>query len=298
MTTENTKNDPENRDPTCNDHNDLQSTDQAVFERETTATQAHEASCPVCQAGHAKHCTERDLYAEIDDLRAELHELRCSDWLGLLTLQPNFGDNGAHTWADTIADYLGLQGTDDAQALYLKLVERDGELRAAERRADEAEREVRRLKLESGLGKVAELEHRLRLAKDELHEARRQGFASTQQVRMVRKAPRDFYDTKGWGEQPAERIRVELAHGRLALEHLGESGSTRCVPWAVQQAAVWCPLRERRGVWLDVAQLWVLAELKQRVGEQPKWRAVYDEAEQLVLQALLAAEGHLRAVEG
>ena len=88
-----------------------------------------------------------------------------------------------------------------------------------------------------------------------------------------------------------------MAYGRLALEHLGESGSRRCTPWAAQQAAFWCQQHERRGAWMDVVQLWMLAELQQRVGEQPRWSAVYDEAEQLVRQCLLAAEGHLRAVE-
>ena len=123
------------------------------------------------------------------------------------------------------------------------------------------------------------------------------GFADTQPVTMVRLA-RPEVTTSPTRAELAERIRTELAYGRLALEHLGESGSRRCTPWAAQHAALWCQHHERRGVWLDVAQQWMLAELQQRVGEQPRWRAVYDEAEQLVRRAMLAAEGHLRAVEG
>jgi len=276
MTTENAKNDPENRDPTCSDSAQFQSTDQGAEHAPQTSTQAHEASCMVCQIGHAKHCVERALHVEIDDLRAELQELRSNDWLGLLMRQPNFGDNGTHTWADVIADYLGLQGTDDAQGLYLKLVERDGELLGVQRRADAAEREVRRLKLEVG-GSMS--------------------FAVTQPVTMVRR-PRPELTSPPTREGLADRIRSELEHGRLALEHLGESGSSRCTPWAAQQAAVWCPERERRGLWLDVVRLWQMAELQQRVGEQPKWRAVHDEAGQLAHQAVAAAEQHLRAVEG
>ena len=77
-------------------------------------------ACEDCNA-HTVDWRQRALDAE-----AQVVALKGEDWLGIYTPQANFGDDGTHTWADHIADLLGIEHTDDAQTLYLKLVEREG----------------------------------------------------------------------------------------------------------------------------------------------------------------------------
>jgi len=96
---------------------------------------------------HTVNWRDRALAAEAK-LSTMVYELQAArdvcnaDWLGLLTEQPNFGDNGTHTWADLLADLFNLTAHDDAQTLYLRIVEMMGEVQGVKAKLEQLQETV------------------------------------------------------------------------------------------------------------------------------------------------------------